>query len=116
MYKAIKDSKIIAINNTGDFPCLVYDEVIEDTEHSISDYVLCDSEYVLTIDDKAKAQQKQIRVKELKQLLADTDWVASKITDLTILKPTGYEEEIARYTEILEQRAEYRAEIEELEN
>ena len=27
MFKAIKDDKIIAINETGKFPCLVYDSV-----------------------------------------------------------------------------------------
>lgn len=39
MFKAIKDNKIIAINETGDFPCFVHDSVEKDTEHKLSDYV-----------------------------------------------------------------------------
>lgn len=46
MYKAIKDGKIIAVNETGDFPCLVYDEIQEDTEHQVSDYKHYDGEFI----------------------------------------------------------------------
>ena len=58
MFKAIKDNKIIAINETGDFPCLVYDSVEEDTEHSISDYLQVNGEYVLTSSGEAIEQKK----------------------------------------------------------
>ena len=58
MFKAIKDNKIIAINDSGTFPCLVHDRVEEDTEHSVSDYVQVNGEYVLTSSDEAIEQKK----------------------------------------------------------
>lgn len=59
MYVAIKDNKIIAHNETGEFPCLVYDSVEEDTEHQLSDYVHCDGQFVLTVSDEAIEQRKE---------------------------------------------------------
>ena len=59
MFKAIKDNKIIAINDLGEFPCLVYDSVEEDTEHQLSDYVQCDGQFVLTVSDEAIEQRKE---------------------------------------------------------
>ena len=59
MFKAIKDNKIIAINETGEFPCLVHDSVEEDTEHQLSDYVHCDGQFVLTVSDEAIEQRKE---------------------------------------------------------
>lgn len=61
MYKAIKDNKIIAINETGNFPCLVYDEVIEDTEHQLSDYKHYDGEFTLRNIEKDNEEMKQAR-------------------------------------------------------
>lgn len=61
MYKAIKDNKIIAINETGEFPCLVYDEVIEDTEHQVSDYKHYDGEFMLHNIEKDNEEMKQAR-------------------------------------------------------
>ena len=58
MYKAIKDNKIVAINETGDFPCLVHDSIEEDTENSISDYMQVNGEYVLTSSAVAIEQKK----------------------------------------------------------
>ena len=58
MFKALKDNKIIAINDSGEFPCLVYDSVDEDTEHQLSDYVHCDGQFVLTVSDEAIEQKK----------------------------------------------------------
>lgn len=58
MFKAIKDNKIIAINETGDFPCLVHDSIEEDTEHSVSDYLQVNGEYVLTSSADAIEQKK----------------------------------------------------------
>ena len=58
MFKAIKDDKIIAINETGEFPCLVHDSVEEDTEHQLSDYVHYDGQFVLTVSDEAIEQKK----------------------------------------------------------
>lgn len=59
MYKAIKDNKIIAVNETGKFPCLVHDSIEEDTEYQVSDYVHCDGQFVLTTSDPAIEQYKE---------------------------------------------------------
>ena len=73
MVKAIKDNKIIAINETGEFPCLVYDSIEEDTEHSISDYLQVNGEYVLTSSDEAIEQRKE-QVRQVRnQYLEQTD-------------------------------------------
>jgi hypothetical protein len=61
MYKAIKDNKIIAINETDNFPCLVYDEVIEDTEHTCEDYKQYDGEFTLHNIEKDNEEMKQAR-------------------------------------------------------
>ena len=71
MFKALKDSKIIAINDSGEFPCLVYDGIEEDIEHQLSDYVHCDGQFVLTTSDEAieqkKADVRAVRNSYLKQ-------------------------------------------------
>ena len=73
MFKAIKDNKIIAINETGDFPCLVYDKVEEDTEHSVSDYLQINGEYVL-ISSAEAIEQKKADVRAVRnQYLEQTD-------------------------------------------
>jgi len=59
MYKAIKDDKIIAVNESGNFPCLFYDSVVEDTEHNLQDFIHCDGEFVLTTDEKAIEMKKE---------------------------------------------------------
>lgn len=70
MFKALKDNKIIAINDSGKFPCLIYDEVVEDTEHHVEDYQQYNGEYVLDLP----IEEKQARVREVRnQYLADTD-------------------------------------------
>ena len=62
MFKALKDNKIIAINDSGEFPLLNHDRVEEDTEHSISDYLQVNGEYVLTSSAEAIEQyKKQVR-------------------------------------------------------
>lgn len=61
MYKALKDNKIIAINDTGKFPCLVYDLIEEDTEHTCDDYRHYDGEFTLIDIDKENEIAKQAR-------------------------------------------------------
>ena len=62
MVKAIKDDKIIAINDSDEFPLLSHDRVEEDTEHSITDYLQVNGEYVLTSSAEAIEQyKKQVR-------------------------------------------------------
>ena len=73
MFKAIKDNKIIAINETGDFPCLVYDSIEEDTEHQLSDYIHYDGQFVITSSDEA-IEQKKTDVRAVRnQYLEQTD-------------------------------------------
>lgn len=59
MFKAIKDNKIIAVNESGEFPCLGYDTTEEDTEHTVQDYVHCDGQFVLTDSAEAIEKRKQ---------------------------------------------------------
>lgn len=78
MFTAIKDNKIIAISEKkeviihtedGDivqeiigedlFPCLVYDAIANEPEHTTSDYVEVDGEFVLVTDAKAINKMKE---------------------------------------------------------
>ena len=73
MFKALKDDKIIAINETGEFPCLVHDSVEKDTEHQLSDYIHCDGQFVLTASDEAIEQRKEQVRAVRNQYLEQTD-------------------------------------------
>ena len=73
MFKALKDNKIIAINDSGEFPCMVYDSVEEDTEHQLSDYIHCDGQFVLTSSDEAIEQRKEQVRAVRNQYLEQTD-------------------------------------------
>lgn len=83
MFKAIKDNKIIAVNETGKFPCLVYDSIEEDTEHKLSDYVHCDGQFVLTTSDPAIEQYKEQVRAVRNRYLEQTDKYLS-VTDFPI--------------------------------
>ena len=73
MFKALKDNKIIAINDSGKFPCLVHDRVEEDTEHTVADYIQVNGEYVLKTSDEA-IEQKKTDVRTVRnQYLEQTD-------------------------------------------
>ena len=73
MFKAIKDNKIIAINDSGKFPCLVHDRVEEDAEDQLSDYIHCDGQFVLTSSDEAIEQRKEQVRSVRNQYLEQTD-------------------------------------------
>ena len=73
MFKAIKDDKIIAINETGDFPCLVHDSVEEDTKHSVSDYMQVNGEYVLKEQIPVEYQNEQIRQQRQARYVSEAD-------------------------------------------
>ena len=73
MFKATKDNKIIAINETGEFPLMNYDSLEEDTEHQLSDYIHCDGQFVLTISDEAIEQLKEQVRSVRNQYLEQTD-------------------------------------------
>ena len=78
MFKAIKDDKIIAINDSGEFPCLVYDNIEEDTEHHLSDYIHCDGEFVLTTSDTAIEQYKAQKRAERDAKIETYEWRLSR--------------------------------------
>lgn len=98
MFKALKDNKIIAVNDSDDFPCLVYDKVEEDSDHQVADYVHCDGEFVLTSSAEA-IEQKKAQVRAVRnQYLEQTDKYLS-VTDYPI---TDEERELYRqYREYL---------------
>ena len=73
MFKAIKDDKVIAINEDNYFPCLVHDSVEEDSEHSVSDYMQINGEYVLVSSDEAIEQKKAYVRAVRNQYLEQTD-------------------------------------------
>ena len=90
MFKALKDNKIIAINETGEFPCLVYDSVEEDTEHQLSDYIHCDGQFVLTVSDEAIEQGKE-QVRAVRNLyLEQTDKYMIADYPITSTQKTKY--------------------------
>ena len=64
MYKAVKNDKIIAINDTGKFPCLVYDTVQEDTEHTCDDYEQYNGEFLLKEDIPAPTYEEIDKARE----------------------------------------------------
>ena len=92
MYKAIKDNKIIAINDSCEFPCLVYDSVEEDAEHQLSDYIHCDGQFVLTSSDEAIEQRKkQVRAVR-NQYLKQTDEFMIVDYPITSTQKTKYKQ------------------------
>ena len=116
MFKAIKDNKIIAISekkeviiNTEDgdiiqevtgaalFPCLVFDEVIEDTEHTIDDYKCYDDEFTLHNIDKDNEYAKKARASAY---ALEVDPITAHIQRLR--DEEGTEQEIA---ELINERA-----------
>ena len=61
MFKAIKDDKIIAINDEEIKGGLQFDEMIEDEEHTVGDYEQYDGEYVLKNEVPIEYLNEQIR-------------------------------------------------------
>ena len=92
MFKALKDDKIIAINDSGDFPCLVYDKVEEDSDHQLSDYVHCDGQFVLTSSAEA-IEQKKTDVRAVRnQYLEQTDKYMITDYPITSTQKTKYKQ------------------------
>lgn len=89
MFKAIYQNKIIAINETGDFPCLVYDTVEEDIEHSVSDYRHYDGEF--TLINIAK-ENEQAKINRANAYANEVDCITAHIQRLRDVD--GSEEEI----------------------
>lgn len=127
MYKAIKDNKIIAISEQkyieqeveeetiqipvspeGHFPCLVYDEVVEDTEHTTDDYDQYNGEYLLKSEIPAPTHDEQSE-KRAEAYREEIDPITAHIQRLRDKEQT---EEII--TEIAELIAERDAKVEEI--
>ena len=64
MYKAIKDNKIIAINEDGLFPLLVCDEIKQDKKHKLDDYIEYNGEFVLKSQNSDPLQQKMRAIRD----------------------------------------------------
>ena len=92
MFKALKDDKIIAINDSGEFPCMVYDSIEEDTEHTVSDYVHCDGQFVLTVSDEAIEQRKEQVRAVRNQYLKQTDEFMISDYPITSTQKTKYKQ------------------------
>lgn len=90
MYKAIKENKIIAINNSGDFPCLIYDIVEEDVEHNTEDYAQYEGEFLLIEDIPAPTEEEQ-KEKRAKAYKEEVDPITSHIQRLRDEEGTGQE-------------------------
>lgn len=60
MFKALKDNKIIAINDTGEFPLMNYDSIEEDTENFLKDFIENNGEFVLKESDSGVEKQKEL--------------------------------------------------------
>ena len=73
MFVAIKDDKIIAYNETGEFPCIVYDEIKEVDDVTL---VQVDGEFLPDTDEKVIEQQKIEKSNQVRsirsQYLSDT--------------------------------------------
>ena len=92
MFKALKDDKIIAINDSGEFPCLVYDSIEEDTEHQVADYIHCDGQFVITVSDEAIEQRKE-QVRQVRnQYLEQTDKFLLSDYPITSTQKTKYKQ------------------------
>lgn len=100
MFKAMKDNKIIAIANKkvgymivddvkqeveltpeSYFPCLNYDEIVEDTEHTEDDYDQYNGEYLLKSEIPF---DKEGRIAELKAILNSTDYKIIKCSECSL--------------------------------
>lgn len=73
MFKAIKDSKIIAINETEIKGGIIFDEQVEDIEHTITDYEQYQGEYVLKQDVPIDYKNEQIRLQRQARYVAEAD-------------------------------------------
>ena len=81
MFKALKEGKIIAINDTGKFPCLIYDEVMENKEHTLEDYAQYEGEYLLKEDIPAPTDE-EIRQLRAQAYLTEIDPITAHISRL----------------------------------
>lgn len=108
MFKAIYQNKIIAINETGNFPCLVYDSSVEDTEHNTEDYAQYEGEFILKKDIPAPTEEEQ-RENRARAYQQEVDPITSHIQRLKDKEQT--EEVIAEIESLITERT---AKVEEI--
>lgn len=107
MYKAIKDDKIIAISDTdSEFFCLVKDEVVEDTEHTVADFDQYNGEYLLIDDIPKPSHDEQSKQREM-AYIAESDPITAHISYLQRKEQTP---------EIIAEIAQLEAKQEEIRN
>ena len=98
MYKALKDNKIIAVNEVNYFACMEIginiDEIVEDTKHTVKDYIQCDGEYILNDDERVIELQKQ-------HVIAIRDEYFNKYVDWYQSKPLLWEEMTAKEKQLI---------------
>lgn len=129
MFKAIKDNKIIAIcekkevevtydnvsetisfNPKDHFPCLVFDEVIEDTEHSVDEYEHYQGEFLLKSEIPAPTKE-EVAEKRRSLYIEQKDPLTCQIQALRDEEQT--DEIIAEIEALKIERAEVVAKIKE---
>lgn len=111
MFKAIKDNKIIAINDTDQwFPCLIRDEVLEDLDHTYKDYEQYNGEYILKQDVPQPTEEQQ-RQKRAEAYREEVDPITSQISRLRDEEQTT--EIIEKIDELLKKRSEVVKDIQE---
>lgn len=82
MYKAIKDNKIIAISDTyTEFPFMIKDSVVKDTEHTTADYDQYNGEYLLKSEIPEPTHEEQSAKRE-QAYIAETDPIQTHIDRL----------------------------------
>ena len=104
MFKAIKDNKIIAINDEEIKGGLVFDEMVEDTEHTVEDYEQYQGEYLLKSDIPAPTKEEQ-KEKRAQAYLIEVDPLHSQRQRNMVL---------GSWTE--EDEEEYKLKVQELTN
>jgi hypothetical protein len=81
MFKALKEGKIIAISETdSEFPCLVKDSFVEDTEHTCDDYEQYNGEYLLKSEIPAPTYEEidQARIQYRREHIDDKTTARSR--------------------------------------
>ncbi|MBR1399952.1 MAG: hypothetical protein IJ564_07270 [Alphaproteobacteria bacterium] len=81
MFKALKDNKIIAVNEDDYFPLMNFDKKEEDDDHNVTDYVHYDGEFLLTLDIPVPTKEEQSS-KRAAAYLVEIDPITAQIQRL----------------------------------
>lgn len=92
MYKILNANKIVGVSEEypkvyGNPKISVNYEIVEDTDHTVDDYVQVNGEYVLKTSDEAVEQEKSERIAELQNRLNATDWYAVRFAETGVEVP-----------------------------